>query len=116
MFKGLSNGVADETIAALQGEDREELIKEKFFYAGCSARWMFNYTAAKVKDTIGKQFRKCTSFMALTAGGGGDASKTAVNLLWVGYPSEDGEGLTFFSSASTSLAWLWRSVEKQRFR
>ena len=92
MFKGLSSGVADETIAALQGEDREELIKEKFFYAGCSARWMFNYTTAEVKDTIEEQFNRCTSFMALTAGGGGGA----VNHFWVGYPSEDGKGFTDF--------------------
>ena len=108
-FEGLRNGVASETIAALQGEDREELILEKFFYTGCSARWMFNYTAAEVKMKIAKHLRKCNSFKDLIYGGGGDASKSAVNHLWVGYPSEDGLGFSYFfvSQYVAHLALTW---------
>ena len=88
-FEGLRN----------ETEYREELILEKFFYAGCSARWMFKYTAAEVKMKIAKQFNRCSSFRALTA----------VDLLWVGYPSEDGLGFSYFfvSQYVARLALTW---------
>ena len=85
-FEVLRNGKANETTAALHGEDRKELIMEKFFYAVCSARWMFNYTAAEVKRKFLKQFRKCNLFKDLVG----------VDHQWVGYPSEDGVGFSIF--------------------
>jgi hypothetical protein len=80
----------------LKGEEREDVIAEKFFYTGCSARWMFSYTTQEVVAKISKQLRKCDNFNDLIHGGGGDASKSAVNHLWVGYPLGNGIGFSNF--------------------
>ena len=71
MFEGLRSGVANEDVASWTGEDREDLIAEKLYYAGGSARWMFGYTTKQVERMIIEEFRRF----------GGKSP-----YLWVGYP------------------------------
>ena len=93
MFEDLREGAANEDIASLKDEDREDVIAEKFFYAGGSARWMFNFTTKQVMEEIMDESQKVDSFNTLIKGGGGDASKSTVNHLWVEYPVASGGGL-----------------------
>ena len=95
MFEDLREGAANEDIASLTDEDREDLIAEKFFYAGGSARWMFNFTIKEVMEDIMDQFAYCDCLYHVRHGGRG-ASASTVNHLWVGYPVASGEGLKKF--------------------
>jgi hypothetical protein len=44
----------------LTGEDNEDRIAEKFFFAGCSARWMFDFSVDDVKKDIDDYLRQVT--------------------------------------------------------
>eukprot|EP00475_Leptophrys_vorax_P041606 TRINITY_DN7839_c0_g1_i5.p1 TRINITY_DN7839_c0_g1~~TRINITY_DN7839_c0_g1_i5.p1 ORF type:complete len:378 (-),score=89.30 TRINITY_DN7839_c0_g1_i5:71-1204(-) len=82
----------------LQAESREDLISEKFYFAGCSARWMFNCTVAQLKLKIERHLESCPNSMDLLKGIVDESSPVSVNHLWVGYPLKEGTFRKFFVS------------------
>ena len=59
----------------------EEIVDFKYFYAGRSARWMFQYTINDVKLFIGKHLDRCPNFDTLVTGMSGPQSSVAINHL-----------------------------------
>lgn len=46
-------------------EERRELLRQKFYYAGHSARWMFDFTIAEVVKDIKDRLAECNDFSAM---------------------------------------------------
>jgi GTPase SAR1 family protein len=91
----------DSVFWAFEGtheEDIEDRIGEKFYFAGSSARWMFNYTIDEVKEKIIDHLEACPNSIDLLKGVIGQNSPVSVNHLWVGYRSELGGFRKFFVS------------------
>jgi hypothetical protein len=68
-------------ILASPGDDKTKSIKNKFAYAGGSARWMFSVTLTTVCQIIDEAVEKVQSFDDLIAGNLGPKSATTVNSL-----------------------------------
>ncbi|KAH9118063.1 hypothetical protein AeMF1_008614, partial [Aphanomyces euteiches] len=62
-------------------DDNHALIDEKYYYAGCSARWMFGTTIPDVIQQIDKYFRSAPNFVDLLKGIVGSQSPDMVNHL-----------------------------------
>lgn len=60
----------------------EEILEEKFFFAGHSARYMFNFTIEQTLSDIHSNLNRIDSVDQLFKGLLGDASQTAVNHLF----------------------------------
>lgn len=82
----------------LQAENIDDLITQKFYFAGSSARWMFNCSLAQVKLKIGRHIDACPNSIDLLKGIVGQTSIASVNHLWVGYPFEHERFRKFFVS------------------
>ena len=64
------------------GHELEKQIELKFYYAGISARFFFDYTIKNIKLVIEKSLDGVSSFDSLFEGNMGTASAQAVNLLF----------------------------------
>ncbi len=49
----------------LPSADRQQMVVDKFFYAGYSARWMFEYSFAQVKRNVFVHLSMCSDFSIL---------------------------------------------------
>ena len=75
-------------------------VKDKYFYAGGCARWMFSVSIQAVCEQIDSAMRNVVNFKDLLKQSGGDASPDAVNsLIYVSY-SEDNPDLVETSLVS----------------
>jgi len=62
-------------------DSREEMIYDKYFIAGGSARWMFSFTTDQAIADIDKNIKKVSNIQDLSAGFLGNRSLLAVNHL-----------------------------------
>jgi hypothetical protein len=75
-----------------------QLIENKFYYAGCSVRWMFEKTYDQVINYIGEHMRALIIGPELLNGKIGDKCLNAKNHLIVNYRSAKHQSQTFFTS------------------
>lgn len=62
--------------------DRLNFLKEKFFYCGGSARWMFNLSIFEIVGTIDSKVEEMFSLPQFMSGSAGMSSPLAVNTLY----------------------------------
>ncbi|CAK4378272.1 unnamed protein product [Aphanomyces euteiches] len=63
------------------GDDKKEQIDKKYYFAGCSARWMFGKDVSAVVDNIEKAFKRCGNVVDLLKGVVGHENPVVVNHL-----------------------------------
>ena len=76
----------------------EEIVDFKYFYAGRSARWMFQYSIDQVKVVIGDYIDRCPDFDALAAGMSGTQSKEAINHLISKLPNKTVDLISLYAT------------------
>jgi hypothetical protein len=82
-----------------QVEYSEEVLKEKFFYCGGSARWMFNFTIEDITNTIDTKVEELFNFTSVLSGSAGMSSQLAVNTLYQQFRgSSSSQRINFFIS------------------
>jgi hypothetical protein len=82
----------------------ETLVKQKFYFAGASARWMFQHTTDEIKGIIRvllEQVRVSTSLMSFTTG---LHSSESNNHLLLKFRDEDGPKTFFVSQCALDFA------------
>ncbi len=82
----------------VHAESKEDLISQKFYFAGCSARWMFNCSLSKLKLRIERHIQSCPNAIALLQGIVGQSSPFSVNHLVVAHPLNEELSKNFFVS------------------
>lgn len=60
---------------------RQDLVRSKFFYAGASARYMFDFTVTEVKKKYNEAFKNVTSLQDLILFNAGVSSKPMIHRL-----------------------------------
>ena len=76
----------------------EEIVNFKYFYAGRSARWMFQYSIDQVKVVIGDHIDRCPNFEALAAGMSGTQSTEAINHLISNLPNKTVDLISLYAT------------------
>ncbi len=82
--------------AALDESELEILIINKYYFAGCSARWMFGKTLDIVLKDIDKHFASVHNSIDILKGVVGEKSSISINHLMCSYPGNSDK--KFFSS------------------
>jgi hypothetical protein len=81
-----------------EGMERDDLIIAKYFFAGGSARWMFEFTLVDLKRDFDIHFNKVQNYRAVFGVVGGEKSTDAVNHLRGLTITHDGTMAYFFIS------------------
>jgi hypothetical protein len=63
------------------GDDKDQLLLAKYYFAGDCARWMFEFTYDEWLADFNMHLQKVTNYAILFGGGGGDETNVAVNHL-----------------------------------
>mmetsp|Transcript_999 Transcript_999/g.1221 ORF Transcript_999/g.1221 Transcript_999/m.1221 type:complete len:589 (-) Transcript_999:188-1954(-) len=64
-----------------EGEEKDERIINKYYYAGGCARWMFSFTVNETCIDVENHINKCENFVQLIEESSGPSSNVAVNHL-----------------------------------
>ncbi|KAF0733033.1 hypothetical protein Ae201684P_010090 [Aphanomyces euteiches] len=75
-------------------DHKYDLVDQKYSYAGCSARWMFDYNVPQLIETIDMHFAQVGEVAAFFKGSMGEERSVALNYL----ACEQCQGKRFFTS------------------
>lgn len=84
-------------------QDAKRLVNEKFYYAGASARWMFEYDVEGIKQEIKYYIAKANNYSSLMAFATGPRSDYSLNHLIMNIQNKDRNELFFVSQCALDL-------------
>jgi hypothetical protein len=89
------DGIMDASQLTLA--ERVAYVKEKYYYAGASARWMFQFSVSEIRVIVKRLLNKVDNFRSLLEGARGPQAKESSNHLLMMYPTLS-QFQTFFVS------------------
>jgi hypothetical protein len=91
--------------------ERVAYVKEKYYYVGASARWMFEHFVREIIATVERLLNKVDNFRSLLEGARGPQAKESLNHLLMMYRAQS-QFQTFFVSQYVLKQLLSKSKDK----
>ncbi len=85
LWDQVAQTLADKFLGAYSENDKIEALKEKYFYCGGSARWMFGFQISEIQTIINDKIEELYDFKPYLTGSAGVSSPLAVNTLYQQY-------------------------------
>jgi len=109
--------VADKFKSVDEAEDTlEEVVSEKYFTAGASARWMFGFDLEGATNELVRYFNRVGDASLLLKGLSGDMSRSAVNHLITSFPDLDAKKRRTCLVSKRAVRYLARFVNMKFIR